>query len=224
MSLVKRWIVQLYVRPRLILSGCVGLSVLILMRLKFPMLDRATCGLLAWNIGAWLYLVLAWRMMMQSTLEHMRHNALRQDEGAKVILVLTLVAAVASLVSIFLELAQVKHYPAGQQWWHLGLAALTIVCSWFLVHSSFALHYAHEYYDPKANQEYPCLDFPHSTHPSYFDFMYFSFVIGMTSQTADISIISTPLRQLTLLHGVIAFFFNTTLIAVTINIAASLVQ
>ncbi|MES2206405.1 MAG: DUF1345 domain-containing protein [Pseudomonadota bacterium] len=213
---------QLYARPRLVASVIIGFCSLLMIRFCFTSIDKSTGSLIAWNIGTWLYLIWAWTTMLKSTVDHMKYNALKQDDGEEVVLALTLIAATASIASILLELAAIKHYPATQQPWHLGLAALTIICSWFLVHTSFALHYAHEYYDPKANLDCPCIDFPGCTHPVYFDFLYFSFIIGMACQTADIAIKSKKMRKLGFLHGVISFFFNTILIAITINIAASL--
>ncbi len=215
---------QLYARPRLVASITIGICSFLIIKFFLSQIDKPTASLIAWNSGTWLYLIWAWSTMLKSTVEHMKYNAIKQDEGAEVILCLTLIAATASIAAILLELAQIKHYSVPQQPWHLGLAALTIICSWCLVHTSFALHYAHEYYDPKANLECPCLDFPGCTHPVYFDFLYFSFVIGMTSQTADISIKSKKMRKLGFLHGIISFFFNTILIAITINIASSLTE
>jgi len=105
---------------------------------------------------------------------------------------------------------------------HLTLAAATIFCSWCVVHTAFALHYAHEFYAGGGGNR-PCLEFPGGGQPDYVDFLYFSFVIGTTSQTADVSIASRSMRRLALLHGVIAFVFNTMLLALIVNIAAGLI-
>lgn len=210
---------HLHIRLRLFSSIGVGLAVFLLLPAGMV---RSTQFLIAWDVGAWLYLGLAWTMMIRSDIERMRWRARYQDDGAEVVLALTLMAAVASLAAIMLELAGVKHYPPQAQLMHLVLAGLTIMCSWSLVHTSFALHYAHEFYDPNANCAHPCLEFPGNPHPDYLDFMYFSFVIGTTSQTADVSITSSAMRRLGLVHCVTSFFFNTTLLALTINIAASL--
>jgi uncharacterized membrane protein len=132
-------------------------------------------------------------------------------------------AAVASLAAIGLELVGARSAPPREQSLHLALAGLTIVLSWCFVHTGFALHYAHEYYVDRHRGHPPCLQFPGGSRPDYVDFLYFSFVIGTTSQTADVSIASPSMRRLALLHGVIAFVFNTTLLALTVNIAASLI-
>ena len=99
---------------------------------------------------------------------------------------------------------------------------MTFAASWLLVHTSFALHYAHAHYVAMDRDPSAPLQFPLQDAPAYMDFLYFSMVIGMTSQTADVAICSTRMRRLVMAHGMIAFVFNTTLLALTINVAASL--
>lgn len=94
---------------------------------------------------------------------------------------------------------------------HVILAVVTIVTSWFLVHTIFALHYAHSYYQSSsASPHTPAagLDFPKTEEPEYWDFLYFSCVIGMTSQVSDVAMTSPLMRRLSLLHGILSFFFN----------------
>ena len=108
---------------------------------------------------------------------------------------------------------------------HVGLAALTILTAWLFVHTMFAMHYAHDFYVGVVRGQPPCLEFPgECPRPAYSDFLYFAFIIGTSGQTADISLASKPIRRLGLIHCVLAFFFNTTLLALTINIAASLIS
>jgi uncharacterized membrane protein len=99
------------------------------------------------------------------------------------------------------------------------------LCSWFLIHTMFAIHYAHEYYLRAVKREDSAggLQFPSEDAPDYWDFMYFSFVIGMTSQVSDVAIASRHLRRVSLVHGILAFFFNTTILATGINLVAGLV-
>jgi uncharacterized membrane protein len=183
----------------------------------------ATRALAAWDFGVGLYLVLAWTMMARGSVEKMRWRAKRQDDGALAVLTLTVIASVASLAAIVLELIGLKNQPSAVQTSHVALAMGTILCSWCLVHTAFALHYAHEFYGDDKAPVRTCLEFPGTTQPDYLDFLYFSFVIGTTSQTADVNITSSQMRRFALVHGVIAFFFNTTLLALTINIAAGLI-
>jgi uncharacterized membrane protein len=151
------------------------------------------------------------------------------DESRFAVLALAIVAAVASLGAILAELAAVKDAQGDLKLLHLGLAAATIVSAWIFIHLIFAQHYAHEFFvERESERELPedargGLRFPATRHPLYVDFLYHSFVIGCASQTADVETTSAPMRVITLIHGVISFFFNTTLLALTINIASGLV-
>jgi uncharacterized membrane protein len=107
--------------------------------------------------------------------------------------------------------------------WHIALAGLTVLTSWVFTQFMFATHYAHEYYSAQARGFEPGLQFPGTEAPNYLDFVYFACVIGTSGQTADVSISSQIMRRISLIHCILAFFFNTTLIALTINIAASLI-
>jgi len=176
--------------------------------------------LLAWNVAAATYLVLAWAMMARATADHMKALARIEDDGALGVLVLTVAASVASLAGIVAELyglAGGSQLGAAQR---LGLGAMTFGVSWLLVHTAFALHYAHAHW---AAATAP-LAFPGTPNPIYTDFMYFASVIGMTSQTADVAVCSTRLRRLVMAHGGVSFVFNTTLLALTVNTAAGLLR
>ena len=220
MRWLKRLVHQVRARPRLGSSIALCAAALVLLPARFAGPTRA---LLAWDLGVGLYLGLAWTMMRRGTVEKMRWRARIEDDGAIAVLVLTLGAAAASLAAIGLELVGCKDLPAGRQDLHLALAGATILASWCFLHTVFALHYAHEYYVERGTPQSRPLIFPTDEPPDYADFLYFSFVIGTTSQTADVSIASRTMRRLALVHGVIAFLFNTTLLALTINIAASLI-
>jgi uncharacterized membrane protein len=211
---------QLRVRPRLVIATIVGL--LLFMALPTT-LSSTTRALLAWDVGAGLYLALAWIMMLRANVARMRRRAKDQDDGAVVVLTLTVSAAAASLAAIVLELMGAKGDSSYTQHLHLALSIVTILCSWFLVHTAFALHYAHEFYEDRPDTKQSCLTFPGNSEPNYLDFLYFAFVLGTTSQTSDVTISSSAMRQLALVHGVIAFFFNTTLLALVVNIAAGLI-
>jgi uncharacterized membrane protein len=201
-------------------AGVVGAICLTVLPAHLPATTRA---LLAWDIGVGLYLALAWTMMLRSDLARLRRRANLEDEGAVIILALTIVAAIASVAAIVVELIDVSDLPMREVRLRLVLVVVTIVLSWTFIHTAFALHYAHEFYDEDLRLARPCLRFPGTEEPDYMDFLYFAFVMGTTSQTADVDIASSRMRRLALTHGVISFFFNTTLLAVTVNIAAGLV-
>lgn len=207
------------VRPRLLASVIAGVLAFLLLPPRFT---ASTRGLITWDVGAGLYLLLAWVMMGRASVEHMRWRARVQDDGAAVILFLTVAAAFASLAAMVLELAGLKTGTHFGQGLHLAFVAATFAASWLLVHTAFALHYAHAYYASAAKDGDAPLAFPRQDAPGYVDFLYFSMVIGMTSQTADVALASTRMRRLVMAHGMIAFVFNTALLALTINVAASL--
>ena len=211
---------QLRARPRLAIATLLGLSTLLVLPATLLATTRA---LLAWDVGAGLYLALAWIMMLRANVERMRRRAKQQDDGAVVVLALTVFASLASLAAIVLELMGAKGHSPHEQHLHLALSIVTILCSWFLVHTAFALHYAHEFYEDTPGTKQGCLSFPGNSEPKYLDFVYFAFVLGTTSQTSDVTISSSAMRRLALIHGVIAFFFNTTLLALVVNIAAGLI-
>jgi uncharacterized membrane protein len=179
----------------------------------------ATCLLVGWDIWVGLYLVLAFHMMARSDVHVIRHRSTREDEGQFTILTLTAAAALASLAAIVAELGTSAGGGGSRQPAQLVLATITIVLSWALIHTIFALHYAHEFYDESGGRG---LAFPGGDeHPDYWDFVYFSFVIGMTSQVSDVGITAREIRRTVAAHGVVSFVFNVALLALTVNIAAS---
>lgn len=209
------------VRPRLFLVAAIGVAI------GFLLPDRiaahaATRWLVAWNASAWLYVLLAAAMMVRSSEGHMRHRAQLQDDGKYAILALVIVAAVASLGAIGGELAVVKDMHGWQRGTHVALAGSTVLASWGFIQVMFALHYAHDYYREACHGRPPGLAFPGDEAPDYGDFFYFSAVIGTSGQTADISFVTKPMRRIGSVHCVLAYLFNTTVLALLINIGASL--
>jgi len=201
-------------RPRLFSSLGVGLGVGLALVLATEW-RPATRLLVAWDLSLALYLGLAAHLMASSGVTTMRERAAREYEGQVTILMLTVAAALASLGAIFAQLGA----NSGRGPWHIALASVTILLSWAFIHTIFALHYAHEFYDPDIGGG---LAFPGgATEPDYWDFVYFSFVIGMTSQVSDVGITSRHIRRIAAAHGVVSFVFNATLLALTVNIAAS---
>jgi len=206
-------------RPRLFISGLVGLVVMSMLPLwlRFP-----TRVLVAWDVGIALYLVLAFQLMARSPVGNIRRRAALEDEGQFGILVLTVASALASLGAIIVELGSTPTAGTARQPAQLVLATLTILLSWTFTHTIFALHYAHEYYSENHGHG-GGLTFPGGEEPDYWDFVYFSFVIGMTSQVSDVAIACKPIRRTVVAHGVISFIFNAALLALTVNIAASVI-
>ena len=208
-------------RPRLFICALVGLATMAILP-PTTASHAITRLIVGWNVGAWLYLLLAARMMFWSTHERMRTRALQEDEGRIIILVMVVAVAILSLIAIITELSVSKDMQGTLRFTHMALAALTVLSSWAFTQVMFALHYAHDYYAAELRGNSGGLDFPGGHAPDYGDFLYFSCVIGTSGQTADISFTSRTMRRVGLVHCVLAFFFNTTLLALTINIASGL--
>ena len=216
-----KWLRLLLARPRLCFSICAGVLVAVFLPQDvFP--QAVTRAIMGWNAGALLYLALAMKMMFGSNHDRMRKRALVQDEGSAVVLVLVVVTALACIGAIVAELAVAKDFVGPQRYAHIGLATLTIATSWAFTHTMFALHYAHDYYATTQQGAHGGLDFPGEESPDYGDFVYFAFVIGTSGQTADVAFRTRKMRRTGTVHCVLAFFFNTTLLALTINIASGL--
>lgn len=212
---------QIYARPRLLIAiACAILSVIVL---PADIVEQPiTRALVAWNVGTCLYIVLAAVMMARSSHDGMQRRAQLEDEGQRVVLALVVVAVVASLVAIAGELVLVKDIQDGTRAAHVALAALTVFSSWAFMHLIFALHYAHDFYAALAQKHPPGLAFPGDEKPAYGDFFYFAAIIGTSGQTADVSLVTRAARRLGTVHCIVSFFFNTIVLALTINIAATL--
>jgi uncharacterized membrane protein len=203
----------IYARPRAFVSVLVGITAFFLLPGSLRLVARL---LMSWDIFATLYLMLAYIMIFRCDLDHIRRNAVMQDDGRFLILLLTALGAFASIGAIVFELGGSHRSPQA-----LTLATITIALSWAAVHTSFALHYAHDYY---RGDEAGGLQFPSGAlkdHADYWDFVYFSFVIGMTAQVSDVGITDKTIRRTVTVHGIISFVFNTALLALMVNIAAS---
>ena len=210
---------SLLLRPRLL----VALGAIVVLALLLPGDWRwITRLLVAWDVGAVLYLGLLASTMLSESVEQIKARAERQDEGGGAILLVACLAVSASLAAIAVQLAGLGEVPQGERGLHLALGGVTILCSWTLLHAFFTLHYAGEYYG--AGQKEPALDFPGERDPDYVDFLYFSYTIGCTSQTSDVSVQSRTMRALVLVHSILAFIFNTSILALGINVGAGLVS
>jgi uncharacterized membrane protein len=197
-------------RPRLFLAVLLAVVLAVLLPADWR---GATRVLVGWDAGVAFYLIGAFMLLARSDVARIRRRAAILDEGRVVILVLVVGAAVASLGGIVAQLGTAR--ASG----HLALATVTILLSWTLVHVIFALHYAHEFYAEKPRGG--GLTFPGGEEPDYWDFLYFSLVVGMTSQVSDVAVTGRTIRRTVAAHGVVSFLFNAALIALSVNIAAS---
>ncbi|MFO1103987.1 MAG: DUF1345 domain-containing protein [Methylocystis sp.] len=213
-------------RPQLFLSLAFGVSVGFFLPQAMQPVARA---LVAWNAVALCYFALVYMLIATATHDTIRERAQRLDEGRVVMLLLTTAIATASFGAVVIELGSVKSMDGWEKGASIALTILTVLNSWLFLHLTFAFHYAHEFYleEEHDSQEPPAarggLHFPNTTMPQYVDFLYFSYVIGVAFQTADIETCSSPMRLLVATHGIVAFFYNTTILALMVNVASQLV-
>jgi uncharacterized membrane protein len=208
-------------RPRLWTSVILGLITWFLLPEKISA-HAGTRYLLAWNICALSYLGFAAHMMRISDADHMTHRAIKQSEGRFMVLAFAVLGAISVLVAITSQLGLIREAEYSLKIWRAGITILTVLSTWLFVHTLFAMHYAHDYYLARLNQLPLPLQFPGDTLPDYGDFLYAACIIGTSGQTADVAFSTRSMRRVCLFQCTFAFFFNTTILALTINIAASL--
>lgn len=181
-----------------------------------------TRTILTFDLPALFYLILVVHMMFGSPQEKIQQRAISQDEGRFIILTLVVLTAIITLAGVVAELSALKHTVGSQKFLHLSLVGFTIVISWLFTHIMFALHYAHNYFLSLQRNQNGGLIFPGHDQLDYGDFIYFSAVIGTSAQTADVSYSSREMRRTGLLHCILSFFFNTIILALTINMISGL--
>lgn len=206
---------------RLLISIAVGLAVTL--GLGVTDWTMATRLLLGWDMGVVLYLVLVYQLMITCGIGEIRRRASEDDEGAVALLILTGISGLAIMGAIIAELGIAKVAGQPRSGYGVAIAMVTIVASWAFVHTIFALHYAHEYYGERGDNAIGGLAFPGRQAPDYWDFLYFSLVIAMTSQVSDVVITSKVIRRIVTIHGALAFFFNVAVFALTVNIVSNLI-
>ncbi|ESQ77204.1 DUF1345 domain-containing protein [Asticcacaulis sp. AC402] len=210
-------------KPQLLLSLAAALTVLAACHVFTPVNDL-TAALVAWNSFTCLYIAIALVHMLRASYATLESRAHLYDDGEGVILILSLVAAGLSFAAIAGELATSAGLPPAVKAWHIALSGVTLLSSWTFIHLAFAFHYAHGYYSGLARPKPVAgLIFPGKEQPHYSDFLYFAFVIGTSGQTADVAFATREMRRIGTVHCVAAFLFNATVLALTINIAASLI-
>ena len=208
------------IRPRFYSAVIAGTLAMLLLPDNWARTVRSS---VAWDLGGSVYLFFAFRLMFDCGADRIKARAARRDDSRTVILLIILLGICASFAAIAGLIGEAKLATTGQteKLFLAGLAVVTIMTSWGVTQVAFAIHYAHDYYGPDEG-EAGGLRFPECEDPDYWDFLYFSTSIGATSQTSDTEIRSRALRRLVTLHAIVAFFFNTAVLALTVNIAASL--
>lgn len=183
-------------------------------------------GLLGWTVGVAVYLLLAWWLCLRFDAKRTRERAQAQDEPSLVFFLVLLLATAACVGAIAVLMQQSRDLSGLQRVLHIALSVVALALSWLFIQTIFTFHYAHRYYQEEKNAEPDGagLLFPGGLDPDYFDFLYYSHVVGMTSQVSDVQVTSREMRHLTLVHSVLSFGFNMLIVALSINVVAGAMQ
>jgi uncharacterized membrane protein len=221
-SASNRWGMPLrvaFTHARLFASLAIGIALYFVLPASERIVTRVLIG---WDVAVMIYLVLAYVMITRFDLALVHRRAASQDEGGLLILMLTVLAAVFSLAAIIDELGAARGTASANL--YFAHAVLTILLSWTFIQTIFAFHYAHEFYGEGRDQHVGGLEFPNDEEPDYWDFIYFSFVIGMTFQVSDVQVTSKFIRRLVVAHGFVAFVFNVAILALMVNISSEFLK
>lgn len=198
---------------------CLAIAVVVYFIVEIKNIDVLTHIMIGWDTFSVCMIVMTWITFFITTAKQIRIQSKVQDPNRSIIFIIILICALASFLTVLLLIVSKKD----GTFWQMPIAVAGMLFSWILIHTSFTLRYAHIFYGDhktKPNTHAGGLAFPEDTSPDYLDFAYFSFVLGMTFQVSDVQITSKRFRRLALLHGLISFIFDTTMIALTINILA----
>jgi uncharacterized membrane protein len=207
-------------RPRLLAGGILMVAAYVPLQLGVE-IREATRLLVAWNVGAWAFLIMILHMVMDPKREA-RVQSRPEDENQWVLVVLGIVAAFAAIAAIVWELGPVKEMSSWLKAGHLVLVGLTVLSAWTFLNVMFGLHYAGVYFKPKKGGIQGGLDFPGTPQPGWMEFFYQAFVIGCTFASSDVNVTSMRMRRIVVIQGVVGFFFNAIILALTINVTANL--
>jgi uncharacterized membrane protein len=210
-------------RHRLVLGLAAGAAVFFAARGNLRLWSAAIAG---WNAVALIILALDWMTILMTPQRKIRQLAQQQDLSRFLVFLFVVVTASAALFAVGFLVSVKRSQSGGHFMVHLLLTLLTVVFSWTLVHTVYGLRYAHAFYgdsdEPGVNWHAGGLIFPGDRPPDYFDFAYFSFVVGMTCQVSDVQITSRRMRRITLVHSILSFGFNTMILALLINTVSGL--
>jgi uncharacterized membrane protein len=204
---------------KLVAAAALGVVLFFLLPRELRVTTRAR---IAGNVAVLLYLGAALYVISRFDLDRVRQRATTEDEGGALILALTVAAAAASMAAIFAELGSARNQQASGL--YFAHAVITVILSWIFIHVIFAFHYAHEFYGEAKGGRKGGLSFPNDNRPEYWDFVYFSFVIGMTFQVSDVQVTSKPVRRVVVGHGAVSFFYNVAVLALMVNIGGEFVK
>ncbi|WP_343554831.1 DUF1345 domain-containing protein [Pantoea sp.] len=212
---------HLFARLRLLISIAAGVICYFVLPAQLGTLQRILIG---WNVVAWLYLMFIWVRMIRTDVKDIPQIAKIQDQSAALVLGIVIFACLISIVAILSELSTLHDLKGTPRVLHLLLTAMTLIVSWALLPSSFAMHYAHHHYLHRSKNVTPMIFPEKPDDPDYWDFLYYAFTIAVASQTADVATGTTGMRKITLLQSVISFIFNLAILGLSVNVAAGLLS
>jgi len=221
----KRFFYRLDARYRLMIALAVSTIVFFCFRdnVKPPALI-----LVCWIGCALTVILLNWIIIFSSHPREVRRIASLQDSSVTFLFLFITTAAVVSLGAIVYLLKSTKGLGDVAKNEHILLAITAVIISWWLLHTIYTLRYAHLYYDTDTDTDGVTkaaggLQFPGKDEPDYLDFVYFSFIVGMTFQVSDVNITSRRIRRVCIMHALLSFAFNTAILALSINVISGLV-
>jgi len=179
-------------------------------------------AMLGWDTGALVYVALAWIMILRATSAKTRARAGINDPGRRFVFVVAIGASFFSLFAAVVVLRQLKTLTPTQVPIWTTLALLAVALSWVVTHTVFTLRYAHLYYRKHTTSH--CFQFPGTDAPNDLDFAYFAFTIGMCFQVSDVVVASSRARRTVLLHALMSFVYNTTILALSLNLVTNLLS
>ncbi|HWM70989.1 MAG TPA: DUF1345 domain-containing protein [Steroidobacteraceae bacterium] len=214
------WDMLIWNHVKLWVAALVGVILVFVLPSHWTWICRVLIG---WNGAMCVLVPLTYIWMRKLDARALRAKYREEDPTAPVILLVTVIGALLSVMGIVALLSTAKEVPSGQRVAHLILATMTIVNSWALVHTMFTIRYADMFYSVPDGKP-PVLSFPDTAEPLFWDFVYFSFTIGVACQTADVSTRHTDIRRVVTIHSVIAFVFNLAVLGFALNVSAGLLN
>jgi uncharacterized membrane protein len=208
----------------------IGLSVAFIIFLLSQRTPPAIQFILVWSSFSFTILLMLWAIIFTTTAAEVRVIAVKQDSSRTIISIFVLFASVVSLFAVVFLMRTLPNPKQAGYPYHVGFAIIAVILSWNMIHTIFAIRYAHLYYNLLFEERMSekvhkgGLIFPNDEPPDYFDFAYFSFVIGMTWQVSDVQITSRRIRRIVLMHALLSFVYNTVILALSINIISGLIQ
>lgn len=208
----------------------IGLSAALIVFFLSHRTPPAIQFILVWSSFCFTILSLLWAIILTTSASEVRVIAGKQDSSRTIIFIFVLFASFVSLFAVILLMRILPDSRQSGYPYHVGFAILSVILSWLMIHTIFAIRYTHLYYNlmyenrMSQKEHKGGLIFPDDDPPDYFDFAYFSFVIGMTWQVSDVQITSKRIRRIVLIHALLSFVFNTVILALTINIISNLIQ